>query len=126
MGSLPGYFNNPAAKARGCLSGPIHLFIKALAMHYKRVSIQVMRVVMRILAVLAMTALFLWQASAAIEKYHSKVTSLQVIHTGKYIFTNLHKSINRISEFFWLILLSQIRKFIRRASPQMANSKNLN
>jgi hypothetical protein len=74
---------------------------------------------MRILAVLAMTALFLWQASAAIEKYHSKVTSLQVIHTGKYIFA---KFTNSISSNFWAhspILNPQIYK-----TCQSANSKS--
>jgi hypothetical protein len=38
-----------------------------------------LRVTVRIVAVLAMTTLFLWQASVAIEKYSSKITTLQVI-----------------------------------------------
>ncbi len=40
--------------------------------------LQVLRVLVRIVAVLAMASLFLWQASVAIEKYHNKVTTLQV------------------------------------------------
>ena len=45
---------------------------------YSQHTVKICRLLLRIIAVVAMAALFLWQASVALQKYQSKVTSMQV------------------------------------------------